>query len=177
VPYWYSCVYESYEDIDVGAEDYSATLYAAYDTPSSNNTFSVSLPAGYELVDNSSGVAGSHVVVTGYQTFVVDPEEYLGGPEAVSLALEQSEMPSAGAGMEVEQGLVYAVTDDGGNVTKYIVRVGSEVNFSAMDSLDPNGNPMLYTWNFSDGSPAVTTANVTIGHNYSSASASLTGPR
>jgi hypothetical protein len=173
VPYSYSCVYGSYEGIDVGAEDYTATLYAAYDTPSANRTFSVSLPAGYELVDNSSGIVGSHVVVSGYKTFVVDPEEYMGGPEAVSLAIEQSEMPSAGAGMEIEQGLVYAVTDDGGNVTKYIVRVGSEVNFTAMGSLDPNGNPMLYAWNFSDGSPVVTTVNVTVGHNYTTAYASL----
>ena len=172
VPYSYSCDYTSYEDIDIGADDYAATLYAAYDTPSANRTFSVTLPVDYELVDNSSATAGSHVAVSGYETFTVDPEEFIGGPEAVSLAFEKYEMPSAGAGMEVEQGLVYAVTDDGGNVTKYIVRVGSEVNFTAMDSLDPNGNPMLYTWNFSDGSPDVTTANVTIGHNYTTASAS-----
>jgi hypothetical protein len=172
VPYSYSCTYTSVEAIDVGADDYTATLYAAYDTPSANRTFSVSLPAAYELVDNSSGVIGSHVTVTGYSVFVVDPEEYIGGPEAVSLAFEKFEKPSAGAGMEVEQGLVYAVTDDEGNVTKYIVRVGSEVNFTAMDSLDPNGNPMLYTWDFDDGTTPETTSDVTVGHNYSTASAS-----
>lgn len=172
VPYSYSCDYTSYEAIDIGADDYTATLYAAYDTPSANRTFSVSLPPGYELVDNSSATAGSHVAVSGYEVFSVDPEEYIGGPEAVSLAFEKHEMPSAGAGMEVEQGLVYAVTDDEGNLTKYIVRVDAEVNFTAMDSLDPNGNPMLFTWNFSDGSPDVTTADVTVGHNFTTASAS-----
>ncbi|MGB2825705.1 MAG: PKD domain-containing protein, partial [Thermoplasmata archaeon] len=124
------------------------------------------------LVDNSSATAGSHVAVSGYETFTVDPEEFIGGPEAVSLAFEKYEMPSAGAGMDIEHGLVYAVTDDGGNVTKYIVRVDSEVIFTANDSLDPNANPLLYTWNFSDGSPDVTTTNVTIGHNYTTASAS-----
>jgi PKD repeat protein len=174
VPYSYSCTYTSVDALDIGADDYTATLYAAYDTPSANRTFSVALPTGYELVDNSSGATGSHVVVTGYEVFAVDPEEYIGGPEAVSLAFEKYEIPSAGAGMEVAQGLVYAVTDDEGNVTKYIVRVGSEVNFSAMDSLDPNGNPMLYTWDFDDGSPAETTSNVTITHNYTTASAGRT---
>ncbi|HIH01837.1 TPA: PKD domain-containing protein, partial [Thermoplasmata archaeon] len=174
VPYSYSCTYSSVDEIDVGADDYTATLYAAYDTPSANRTFSVELPAGYELVDNSSGVTGSHVAVTGYETFVVDPEEYIGGPEAVSLAFEKYETPSAGAGMEVEEGLVYAVTDDGGNVTKYIVRVDAEVNFTAMDSLDPNGNPLLYTWDFDDGSAAETTSEVTVTHNYTTASAGRT---
>jgi PKD repeat protein len=172
VPYSYSCVYDSYEDLDIGAEDYTATLYAAYDTPSANRTFSVALPASYELVDNSSGTTGSHVTVSGYEVFVVDPEEYIGGPEAVSLAFEKYEKPSAGAGMEVVQGLVYAVTDDEGNVTKYIVRVGSEVNFTAMDSLDPNGNPMLYTWDFDDDSAPETTSDVVVSHNYTTASAS-----
>jgi PKD repeat protein len=172
VPYSYSCDYTSYEDIDIGADDYTATLYAAYDTPSANRTFSVSLPASYELVDNSSGIIGSKVAVSGYEVFIVDPEESIGGPEAVSLAFEKHETPSAVAGMDTEQGLVYVVTDDEGNVTKYIVRVGSEVIFNASDSDDPNGNPMLYTWNFSDGSPDVTTANDTIGHNYTTASAS-----
>jgi PKD repeat protein len=172
VPYSYSCVYDSYEDLDIGAEDYTATLYAAYDTPSANRTFSVALPASYELVDNSSGTTGSHVTVSGYEVFVVDPEAYIGGPEAVSLAFEKYEKPSAGAGMEVVQGLVYAVTDDEGNVTKYIVRVGSEVNFTAMDSLDPNGNPMLYTWDFDDDSAPETTSDVVVSHNYTTASAS-----
>ncbi len=175
VPYSYSCDYTSHEDIDVGADDYAATLYAAYDTSSVNRTFSVSLPANYELVDNSSQIKEDEdlqTAVSGYETFTVDPKGDIGGPEAVSLAFEKYEVPSAGAGMEIEQGLVYAVTDDEGNVTKYIVRVDSEVNFTAMDSLDPNGNPLLYTWNFSDGSPEVTTTNVTIGHNYTTASAS-----
>ncbi|MGB2825691.1 MAG: hypothetical protein WBC49_03535, partial [Thermoplasmata archaeon] len=89
VPYSYSCDYTSYEDIDIGADDYTATLYVAYDTPSANRTFSVSLPASYELVDNSSATAGSHVAVSGYETFTVDPEEFIGGPEAVSLAFEK----------------------------------------------------------------------------------------
>jgi plastocyanin len=172
VPYSYSCDYASHEDIDIGADDYTATLYAAYDTPSTNRTFSVSLPASYELVDNSSQTIDSQTAVSGYETFTVDPVEETGGPDVISLAFEKHETPSAGAGMNIEQGLVYVVTDDEGNVTKYIVRVGSEVIFNASDSDDPNGNPMLYTWNFSDGSPDVTTANDTIGHNYTTASAS-----
>ncbi|UCE45179.1 MAG: PKD domain-containing protein [Methanobacteriota archaeon] len=174
IPYSYTCDYTSIEEIDVDAPTYTATLYAAYDTPSFNRTFTVSLPEDYELIDNSSGDPGSHVSVTGFETFTIDPGMEAGGPEPVSLAFGLSETPSAGAGMEIEQGLVYAVTDDGGNVTKYIVRVGSEVNFSAMDSYDPNGNPMTYTWDFDDFTAPVTTTNVTIGHTYDNASASRT---
>jgi hypothetical protein len=178
VNYSYSCAYTAIEDdgetVDVGADEYTAELYASYDTPAVNHTYTITLPTGYELVDNSSGDPSSHVSVNGYETFVVDPEEYIGGPEAVSLAFEVSEGPSAGAGMEVEQGLVYAVTDEGGNITGYIVRVGAEANFSAMDSYDPNGNPMSYTWCFGDGSENVTTANITIGHNFTSAAANYT---
>ncbi|UCE92405.1 MAG: PKD domain-containing protein [Methanobacteriota archaeon] len=178
VNYSYSCAYtvheEDGEEMDVGADDYTAWLFAAYDTASMNRTYSVTLPTGYELVDNSSGDPSSHVVVSGYETFVVDPEEYIGGPEAVSLAFEASQGPSAVASMEAEQGLVYVVKDDGGNVTGYIVRVGSEVNFSAKDSEDPNRNPMIYTWSFGDGSENVTTANKTVGHNYTSAAANYT---
>ncbi|MDH3365068.1 MAG: PKD domain-containing protein [Thermoplasmata archaeon] len=175
VLYTYSCVYTTPADdeIDVDASDYTATLYASYETASVNYTYTVSLPADYELVYNSSG-PGSHVIVAGYETFSIDSEAYVGGPEPVSLAFELSEKPSAGAGMEIEQGLVYAVTDDEGNTTKYIVRVGSEVNFTARDSDDPNGNPMTYTWNFDDFTAAETTTNVTIGHVFVNASASRT---
>jgi hypothetical protein len=171
VPYTYSCTYTSLESIDVGADDYTAMLYAAYDTASTNRTFTVALPSGYELVDNSSG-PGSHVNVSGYEVFTVDSQEYIGGPEPVSLAFELSVMPSAGAGMEIEQGLVYSVTDEGGNTTKYIVRVGSEVNFTAWTSDDPNGNPMTYTWDFDDFTAPVTTMNVTYGHVFANASVS-----
>ncbi len=172
VPYTYSCTYTSIESIDVGAEDYTATLYAAFDTSSTNRTFSVALPTDYELVDNSSGDSGSHVNVSGYEVFTVDPQEYVGSPEPVSLAFEMSKKPDAGAGMVIEQGLVYEVTDEGGNTTKYIVRVGSEVNFTAMDSYDPNGNPMTYTWDFDDFTAPATTMNVTYGHVFANASAS-----
>lgn len=174
VSYSYTCTYTSVEDIDDGADDYTAVLYAAYDTPSSNRTFAVTLPAGYELVYNSSGDESSRVTVYGYETFVVDPEIYIGGPEPVSLAFELSEGPSAGAAVEIEQGLVFAIKDDEGNITGFIVRVGSNVTFSAMDSYDPNKNPMLYTWCFGDGSENVTTSNDTVQHNYTMAAANYT---
>ena len=174
IPYSYTCDYTSIEDIDVGAPAYTATLYAAYDTPSFNRTFTVTLPTPYELVDNSSDDPNSYVNVFGYETFTVDPgdpEEWIEGPEPVYLAFEASEEPVAGAGMDSKQGLVYVVTDEGGNVTKYIVRVGSEIVFNANDSVDPNNNPMTYTWDFDDFTDPVTTSNKTIGHTYVNASA------
>jgi len=52
--------------------------------------------------------------------------------------------------------------------------VDEEVNFSAADSMDPNGNPLMFTWDFGDGTPAVTSFNVTVPHTYVSASAERT---
>ncbi len=174
VPYSYSCVYTTPGDnqIDDDAEDYTATIYASYETASVNYTCTVSLPDRYELVDSSSEETGGLVIVTGYDVFTVDTGRSVGGPVPVSLVFEQSEKPSAGAGIVEEQGLVYAVTDEGGNITKYIVRVNSTVNFTAQTSDDPNNNPMNYTWNFDDFTEAVTTSNETCEHLFVNASAS-----
>lgn len=166
VSYGYTVSYTPVKALDIGAQDYSATAYAAYDTSEVNYTYTVDLPASYELVANSS----VRVEVAGYLVVSLDPEQWVGGPEAVALTFEKAEMPEAGAGI-VDSSAVYAVTDDGGNVTKYIVSVGKEVNFTAMSSTDPNGNPLTYTWDFGDGSADVTTANVTTPHTYASANA------
>jgi PKD repeat protein len=172
VSYSYSCDYTSVEDIDVGSEDYTSVVYASYDTPEVDRKYTVVLPAGYELVDNSSDPF-SHFNVTGYETFTVDSQEWTGGPEAVDLAFATSAGPSAGAGMDDSSPYVYMELDSEGNLTRYIVCVDEEVNFTAKDSSDPNNNPLTYIWDFGDGT-TLTTQEEIAPHNYTAAAASLT---
>jgi hypothetical protein len=166
VHYQYTCAYTAVSEIDVGAPDYTVSAYARYSTASVNYDYKIALAPDYELVDNSTGSASSHVNLTGYLTLDMNSQVYVGGPELVTMTWEKSMRPSAGAGMDVSSPYVYAVTDEGGNVTKYIVRVDREVNFTTLGSLDPNGNPLTYTWRFGDGSSDLVTENATAPYNY-----------
>jgi len=170
--YSYSCAYTSATALDVGAKDYAAVGYSWYDTPSVNHTYSVVLPTGYELVWNDSISSNTHVFVSGYCAVSLDPAEYVGGPVAVAMTFEKGERPSAGAGMVDSSEYVYAYMEDGVNVTKYFVKVGEEVNFTAEDSFDPNGNPLTYEWDFDDETSLFTTEEVLANHTYLLADAS-----
>ncbi len=169
VNYSYSCGYTA-GSIDVDADDYTALAYARYDTSSVDYRYTVGLVTGYELVSNTS----LHVTVTGYLTFVIDSQEWTGGPEVVALGFEKSEGPSAGAGMVVSP-TVYAVTDASGkNVTKYMVKVYANATFDSGESSDPNGNPLTFTWDFGDGIGTSTTELDTAVYNYTTAAVNRT---
>lgn len=179
VAFEYTVSYASEEAVDVGAPSYTADAYVKYDDASVDFVYTVALPNAlpdrYELVENSTGPGmGSYVDSSGYTTFTLDPQDpdvYVVGPEHVTLVFEKSEAPSAGAEVVVEDtDYAYAVTNETGVVLMYIVAADKEVNFSAAGSEDPNGNPMLYTWDFGDGMPALSTYNVTIPYTYASAS-------
>jgi hypothetical protein len=163
VNYGYTCGYLA-SSVPLEGGYYDALVYANYDTSEVNNTYSIDLAPGYEKVTNSSG----SFTVSGYTHVTVDPAKATGGPAIVSMKFEASEGPSAGAGVQFSS-VSYIVRDDGGNITKYIVRVGANVTFTAEDSADPNGNPMTYTWDFDDGSAPVVTSNETSVHKYTTA--------
>jgi hypothetical protein len=176
VTFNYSTSYTSVEAIDVDAPDYFMEAWVKYDTPAVDYVYSISLISGYEMVANTS-TAEDFVDPSGFMVVTLDPQDPEGsmiGPKLIGMTIAQSEGPDAYAGI-VESEYVYEVMDeDGVNVTGYIVRVGEEINFTAEDSFDPNGNPMMYTWDFGDGTAPETTYNKTIMHNYSSASADRT---
>ncbi len=166
VSYSYSCAYSSIDALDVGAPDYSATMYPRYDSAATNYTYAVTLPSGYELVYNLSSAPG--VLVKGYQSLIVDAPKGTGWSPVVDMSFEASARPSAGAGVE-DTATTYVVRDAGGNVTRYIVRIGANATLTANDSDDPNGNPLKFTWDFGDGSAAETTWERIVRHMYTSA--------
>ena len=165
VPFAYTCDYTG--AIDVGASDYSAVAYARYDTDELDNKYTVVLPGGYELVSNKT----QYTEVMGYLNVTLDPPTGSSTSEPIELAFQANEKPSTTALVTPSPGVAYSEKDANGTVIKYFVRVEANITFSAAGSADPNANPLLYTWDFADGSSPVTTANVTYVYKYATASA------
>jgi len=168
VVYTYVCDYTA-NSLDLEAPDYTALAYARPDTPAVDYRYQIELVNGYELVQNHSS---DNVKVTGYTVVVID---HVSGSstEAIAMEFETSYAPSPRAEVIEDESTdsvyLYVITDDGGNVTGYVVRVNRNATFSAGDSTDPNGNPLSYTWDFGDGHGPFTTAKDTYVYRYSTA--------
>jgi PKD repeat protein len=59
----------------------------------------------------------------------------------------------------------------GMTVDKYVLFVGGAVNVNGSTSKDPDGKVKEYTWNFGDGTPAQTTKDKGVTHNFPTAGA------
>jgi hypothetical protein len=167
VHYAYSCVYTA-NTIDLNATQYDSLVSVNYDTVAANYTYNISLVSGYERVFNSS-FGGT---IAGYSEVTIDPSTGTGSRVTIAMTIEKSERASASAGIIPEAKVAHAVFTDK-NITGYIVRVDANVTFNAGGSVDPNGNPMTYTWRFGDFTN-VTTSNKTVVHKYVNSSAERT---
>lgn len=161
VNYSYTCGYTA-STLDIGALDYDSIVSVMYDTASADYRYTVALASGYERVSNTS-FGGT---IAGYGSVVIDPSTGTGSWVAIAMTVQKSETPSASAGIDSAANVAYAVLDSGGNITGYIVRVDANVTLNAGSSVDPNGNPLTFTWKFGDGSSDVTTVNKTVVHKY-----------
>ncbi len=168
VNYSYSCGYTA-SAMDVNALAYDSIVSVNYDTSSVDYEYTIALVSTFERVSNSS-FGGT---IAGYTTVAIDPSTGSGSWVSIAMGIQKSETPSASAGITPEENVAYAVYDDK-NITAYIVRVDANVTFNAGSSIDPNGNPMNYTWKFGDGSLDVTTSNKTVVHKYLTAAAERT---
>jgi hypothetical protein len=169
VNYSYTCGYTA-STLDIDALDYDSIVSVKYDTASADYRYTVALVSGYERVSNTS-FGGT---IAGYRSVAIDPSTGIGSWVAIAMSIQKSETPSASAGINSEAKVAYAVLDSGDNITGYIVRVGANVTLNAGSSVDPNGNPLTYTWKFGDGSSDVTTSNKTVVHKYLTAAAERT---
>ncbi|NYT12653.1 MAG: PKD domain-containing protein, partial [Methanomassiliicoccales archaeon] len=151
--------YTSISPIDADASNYIGAVNVMTGVEHSSDapmdrTYNFVLPDGYELVGNETD--DPDVAVKGYTTVSITPDiDMSWGTANVDLEIEASEAPSAVAAIETGE-FAYAVIDND-TLLYYIVRENNSINFTAVGSFDPNGNPLKYQWTFGDGDVKTTT--------------------
>lgn len=169
VNYSYDCAYTEHVAIPVGVALYVANVTARFDSPAVDFKYRVGLVTDYELVANQTQV-GSLTRVSGYSSVLIDTQQTGSGTQLVQLTVQVTLPPVAGAGIDVSAGVSSPVTNKTGVVLRYVVKVGANISFSANTSVDPNHNPLVYFWDFDDGS-SLATVNKTVKHLFTTPSA------
>ena len=164
VSYSYSTTYTvlAGSSVDAHAPDYVMDASVMLDTPEVHHVTVINIPSLYEAISNSTE---GHVNVTGYNSLVpitLTSEEGSSVFEPVEILIQESLKPTVKCGIDSDKLGAYAVMVNG-TATKYIVKLGANITFNASASDDPNGNPLTYRWDFTDGT-TVTTQNKTVVH-------------
>jgi PKD repeat protein len=162
----YTCtmvtLYNTVQPVAVSSSLYTGDLYVNYDTVTMNYSYTIALPKSYELTANATGSA--FVTVSGYTNLLVEPSfAAIVVPAHVTMTFQKSRAPTALAAITTGSNAYSNLLNS--TVQFYIVANNTNVTFTAAGSIDPNGNPMTYTWNFGDGAVA-TVATTTTVHKY-----------
>jgi len=168
VNYSYECEYTAHGVIAASGSDYVLNATARLNSPNVDYKYAVSIVTGYELVQNLTPTGS---VVMGYKNVTYDSNVTGTGSELIQLTVQKSTRPIAGATVDVPSQNASSVmnrTNTPNHLQRYIVRANASVTFIATGSSDPNGNPLTYIWNFTDGTPLVTTTNSSVMHKFAS---------
>lgn len=155
-------LYNSISTLPKSGPLYSGSFYANYDTATMDFMYTIALPDLYEMTANTT--TSSFLRVGGYTTVTVDPQFAASTSLAqVSMTFQESKAPTAAAAIVTGTNAYSKLLNS--TVLYYIVSQGHNVTFTAAGSVDPNGNPLTYIWDFGDGNVSTVTA-VTTTHNY-----------
>lgn len=166
VSYTYGCVYTAHGTISTGASNYILNATARLNSPNVDYQYAINLVSGYELVQNATPPGG---IVKGYESVTYASNVTGTGSELIQLRIEKFIRPIAGAAVKLPAQNASAVLNETNVLQRYLVRTNANITFNATGSSDPNGNPLTYIWNFTDGSPTVTTTNTSVVHSFASA--------
>lgn len=160
--------YESLTTIANSGSYYLSRFNATYDSSMTDHTYQVALvnngpTDSYELVYNQTGT--TKATVLGYTVLTIEPTySSTPGVAAITLNFEKSVAPVA-VGEIKDTPNTYIHRYNNTWVENYVVKLDSNVTFDASGTVDANGNPLTFDWDFGDGN-TTTTKKVNAYHNY-----------
>ncbi len=154
------------EPVANGLSSYTVKVNALKTSANMSYTYALAFPDLYEKVGSATiSPASSGATVSGYTTVTI--ASGAAAQAEVTLTIQSSVAPTAAAAI-VTGADAYKVLN-GSTLLHYIVAQDANVTFTASGSSDPNGNPLIYIWNFGDGNSSGEISNVTYVFAYADA--------